>query len=512
MASKLLDLKPKRYRCPNCGKWHDWNNDSLTSYSFEDYAAVHCTSLPDKGDHINKFSSYPDGICYASTSLCLKQPISMLHQIPFFLMNVSNNKPIITYTLGDIKSYIESCFDDSFDIKDDLVNYDCSKCFFKKKCNLRKSLINSSASTITIGFEFEKSDYDEIVNSLYPEPVTEFKEVITMNNENKTTVWQHLYEKSPKENVELVKTWIRKYEKPIKWALPVVTVYAAYRILNSSKITVENIDNKCRKALGFHLDMLQDKKSLKHLMAFGGLTAAAYTAIKTISLVNNKAEISVEEVEKGLQNVEKASKKFAWIQAKTEALFPVAVSVVIVYVMTQKPVSFKKLKSFFAKAEIPTKLELYGEMLKLFLTEKLHINSDNEAEIKKFRIFALLASVVGMSIFLYGRKVLGDKAVKKEGENSKVNQKAKAFVKQLLQIMKKLMPTAFSGICTYLVTKNILKEDEFMEDLFDDNFEEITEDLETTTATDTEFQEVAEETEFPEVVKEKIQNQTETNE
>ena len=74
------------------------------------------------------------------------------------------------------------------------------------------------------------------------------------------------------------------------------------------------------------------------------------------------------------------------------------------------------------------------------------------------------------------------------------------------------MPTAFSGICTYLVTKNILKEDEFMEDLFDDNFEEITEDLETTTATDTEFQEVAEETEFPEVVKEKIQNQTETNE
>lgn len=503
MNPKLLDLKPTRYLCPYCGKWHDWAHDHSLGY----YGS--------KGIHFKcRTSSNPNEYVIVINDNFIYYTIK-----PFCKRFIERLKGKI-----ELSSIVESQFSSCVLFSVPSEAYCFNDCFFETCHFFRRGF----DTYINLGFEFEQSEYDEIVKPQEKEPqeleqsitkkkqesVTENKEDTTMNEEKKTTIWQQLYEKSPKENVELAKTWIRKYEKPIKWAVPVVTVYAAYRILNSSKITVENIDNECRKGLGFHLDMLQDKKSLKHLMAFGGLTAAAYAAIKAVSIVDNKSELSVEEVEEGLESVKKASKKFGWIQPKTEALFPLAVSVIIVYVMTQKPAWFEKIKSKLAKAEIPAKIELYGEMIKLFLADKLHIDLENEAETKKFRMFALFAGVVGISVFLYGRKVLGNKAVE-EGKNSKSNEKLEAFINQLLEVMKKIMPTAFAGLCTYLVTKNILKEDEIVDmeagDFFDADFEnEEAETSEENPAEEADFWEVTEEPQLPKDVEETAQEPTET--
>ena len=109
----------------------------------------------------------------------------------------------------------------------------------------------------------------------------------------KTTIWEQLYEHAPKENVEIAKEWAKKYKPTLKWAIPVVSIYAAYRILNSksSNLTIENIDGECEKKLGFGLDFLKDKNALRELMVLGGLSAGAYAAIKTVSAIYKKDDL-----------------------------------------------------------------------------------------------------------------------------------------------------------------------------------------------------------------------------
>ena len=70
---------------------------------------------------------------------------------------------------------------------------------------------------------------------------------------------------------------------------------------------------------------------------------------------------------------------------------------------------------------------------------------------------------------------------------SEINKKIEIFISQILDIMKKLMPTAFVGATTYLITKNILKPEE-KEEIEDESDEE---DLEK----ESEGTEIASETE-----------------
>lgn len=278
----------------------------------------------------------------------------------------------------------------------------------------------------------------------------------------KTTIWNQLYKHSPEENIEILKEWINKYKPTLKWAIPVISIYAAYRILNSknSNLTVENIDSECKKKLGFNLDFLKDKKALNELMVLGGLSAGAYAAIKAVSTIYQKddeTDVSVEKIEVGMDKLDGISKKFGFLQPKTEALLPIATSVIIVYVMTQKPKWFEVVKDKADKVcgNLSTRPSVYLEIAKLFIADKLNIDLNNKEDAQKFKNFALLGVIIGIGMLIYGKKIFGDKAVLNDGDaKNERNEELEAFISQLLSIMQKLLPTAFAGVTTFLVTKH----------------------------------------------------------
>ena len=268
----------------------------------------------------------------------------------------------------------------------------------------------------------------------------------------KNTIFDQLYRHTPEENVGLIKEWAEKYKPTLQWAVPVVSIYTAYRLLNSSKVDLTKIGKECEKKLGFAFEPLKDKKALRELMAIGGATAAAYVAIKGLGAIfNTEDEITSESVENGMSKLEKIHQKFAWITPKTEKLLPVAVSVIVFYMMTQKPEVLEgaKEKGKNIAEDLISKALVYLGLVKLFVADKLSIDLSNKEEVQKLKKFAFLAVVAGVGLFLYGTNN-SDKQEHIEQKN---------FVKQLLDIMKKLMPTAFAGVASYLVAKNFMPKE-----------------------------------------------------
>ena len=194
-------------------------------------------------------------------------------------------------------------------------------------------------------------------------------------------------------------------------------------------------------------------------------------------------ELSVEEIEGKMDSVEEAHQKFAWIQPKAEKLMPVATSVLVVYVLTQKPQWYEKVKDKVVAitGDASAKAGVYIEMAKLFIASKLNIDLDDEAQAKKFKTFALLAAIIGLCAFLYGKGVFN---TEEDQSFMEKNPQLKAFIEQAKEIMEKILPTAFSAVTTYMVTKRII----------DANDEESNLEAEKKNAVETDFTEVKEET------------------
>ena len=194
-------------------------------------------------------------------------------------------------------------------------------------------------------------------------------------------------------------------------------------------------------------------------------------------------ELSVEEIEGKMDSVEEAHQKFAWIQPKAEKLMPVAASVLVVYVLTQKPQWYEKVKDKVVAitGDASAKAGVYIEMAKLFIASKLNIDLDDEAQAKKFKTFALLAAIIGLCAFLYGKGVFN---TEEDQSFMEKNPQLKAFIEQAKEIMEKILPTAFSAVTTYMVTKHII----------DANDEESNLETEKKNAVETDFTEVKEET------------------
>ncbi len=104
------------------------------------------------------------------------------------------------------------------------------------------------------------------------------------------------------------------------------------------------------------------------------------------------------------------------------------------------------------------KVSVCLDFAKVFIADKLGVDLNDEEVAKKAKIFIVMGAIVGITALLYGRRALGERAVL-EGEEPK-NEKLEAFMSQLRSTMEKLLPTAFSGISTYLVTKNVLTSEE----------------------------------------------------
>ena len=339
---------------------------------------------------------------------------------------------------------------------------------------------------------FRERQLEEKENVQQPREVvlqTKKTEVAKKEEENiisKVTGFKkQIYEHSPKENVEIIKEFLEKYKGTLKWLIPVVSIYGAYRVLNAkdAKLNVSNLNQNCKKELGFEFDILKDKKVLQELIAFGGVVSGAYTLVKVFDSTDKHEEISVEEIEGKMDSVEEAHQKFAWIQPKAEKLMPVAASVLVVYVLTQKPQWYEKAKERVVAitGDVSAKASVYVEMAKLFIASKLNIDLDDEAQAKKFKTFALLAAIIGLCAFLYGKGVFN---MNEDESFMEKNPQLKAFIEQAKEIMEKLLPTAFSVVTTYMVTKHIIDDKEEKGSLEEDK----------ENAVETDFTEVKEET------------------
>lgn len=467
MRPKLLKLTPKRYRCPYCGEWHPWENmNSSDRFNLEYFdSSIYATSLYNVHGHMNTdpISFYfQDGYCYYRVVAPCSRIDDIEGKIAIEDIEESKTRPRVAFS---VKVTANSSLGG-----ESTCGYRCTA---TDTCLMHKLGDEGDRYHITVpfGFEFDEDEYFAIVGQSKKEEAKSKKEDNTMKKA--TTIWEQLYKHSPEENVNIAKEWAGKYKPTLRWAVPVATIYAAYRILNSkdSKITVKNIEDFSNKNLGFAFDSLKDKKALSHLMQWGKVTVGAYAAMKAASAIYqnvNPKEISVEQVEDGMEKLEEAKNKFGFIQPKTEALLPVAVSVIIVYIMTQKPAWFETVKEKAGNlaGDLSSKTEVYSEIVKLFLADKLHIDLEDAEEVQKAKKFAFLAVIIGVCVLLYGKKVIGVKTDAGDKKTSAFIEQMQSFMTQVISVMKKLMPTAFAGFATWLVSKKILAPDDLLEDSF----------------------------------------------
>ena len=449
LNKSIFKKQPLGIISPLCRRLHRWEGKSLDSYQgpFNSYN-YWCN-----GQELRIWITVFFDLVYPCEGIGIRQQFEV--KIQEFQNSQWGDKTI--FTINRLLKGERVCGADA-----------CSErfCDYSERCEYFLGEKGKYEVNVVAGFKFSEEDLDSI------EDEESKNNNITKNKEDTvmaTTLREQIYEHSPKENIELIKDFLERYKPALRWAVPVACVYGAYRIVNSKDIDVNELSKKCKKEMGFEFEVLKDKKTLKELVALGGIVAGAYAFCKVLNFAGNMTSPSIEEIEEKMETVEEAHKKFDWIQPKVEKLMPVAVSVLVVYVLTQKPQWFEKAKEKVDNVvgDVSTKTGVYLDMAKLFISAKLNIDLDDEEQAKKFRAFAMLSAVVGVGAFLYGKGVFN---MKDDESFMDKNPRLKEFIEQTKAIMEKILPTAFSAVTTYMVTKHIIDGEE--EQAFEDEDKE----------------------------------------
>lgn len=464
----LISMPLKGVLCPYCGSYHYAKKQKipifLTDFNEENVVTMYCENIHKSCRERYPYRFYVEKteedsymLHYQIANLCVFRRgavnasklsgFSITEHNEFGKGKTSRLELKVSQTL--LEEHVITRFQSS-----------CQNCEVIKNCEVSgylKEKPNYIKYPLYIGFEFD-TEVQKTIN---------FKEVNIMEGRNKRSLMEQLYEVSPKENFDILKGWVAKYKSTLQWAVPVVCIYGGYRILKHSSLNVDNIDKECNELLGFDLPLLKDKKELKKLVTLGVLAAGIYGFIKAVHSVDKKVgDVGIDDVEESLSKISDYRKKYDWIREETEPLLPVAVSVLVVYIMTQKPKWFEDAKEkiiAFTGERLDT-VKVYAEMVELFITSKLHIDINDEDKKKNMRFF-FLAAIIGISILLYGKSVMGKKADLEPGEEKNtVAEKMAPLVEQLMEIMKKLLPGAFAGFVTFLVAKKVVKPDETSEE------------------------------------------------
>lgn len=158
MEQKLLDLIPKRYLCPFCGEWHDWElSHKLSYYDASVFRAKLGCERQLLGCNDREMQIYfSDGYCYYRTiPTCSIGNLNLNNKIPIEDIVESSEEPRVTFAVpftaySDVGSRSE-----------------CSECDNRDRCLMYKlgDENNSRRMHITFGFEFEQSDYNSIAKT-----------------------------------------------------------------------------------------------------------------------------------------------------------------------------------------------------------------------------------------------------------------------------------------------------------------------------------------------------------
>ena len=467
---RVMRLTPKRIKCPFCGEYHEWEGSKLNAYDSSDNPYRYFCNETDVEIY------YENGKLHIEVnnncSVFYNKSISICAELSEIECDL--NKPEIVLPFSLVASEIISS--NQCD--------ECDNCYFRDNCELIRIGDRKAVDVAEYDYKFDLEFRIEFTSRYFDQYVingrqkkleslrakeTEAETGKQANKEEKAmgkekmSLRRMLYEKSPKENLEKVMKLGEKYKPTLQWAIPVVAVYGAYKILNSKSfdLSVNNVAEVCQERLGLRLAFLEDKKALKELMAIGGISSGVYGTIRLASTLftpKEEKDITVEDVESGLNKVEELHKKFPYIQPKFENLLPVALSVLLVYVSLHKPKFEGKMaqKVKDLTEDFRVKIETYLELFKLFVEDKFKMDLSSEEEQRKVKLVFAITAMLGIGVFLYGKKILvktNEEDTDKEAENEKMNE----FVKQARAIVEKIAPTLYTTLITFLVSKKILE-------------------------------------------------------
>lgn len=421
-SSELFEqLEPNGIICPFCGEVHPWEG-----WNWHHYCLSRASS---RGSCQMRYNNDKQELYYCTGITCQRANQEMNGAISIKEIEVQKDEPKITFCIP-FKSR-------------GMVNHKrCAECDFVEKCTFARLGEEGDGINMIVpfGLVFDREEYFKIVK----------ENDMSFTSEILRQFWKH----APEENFGIIKEWTEKHKSTLQWAMPVVSIYTAYRILKSPtfKSRLGKLGKECEEKLGFTLEPLNDQTALREIMIFGLSAAGAYAAINGIgSIFKDKDKRTFENLEKEMDNLEKVHKGFSWITPKTEALMPVAISVIVFYMMTQKPEAIKGAmeKGESIKEDLSCGAVMFFDFFKLFVKDKMKFDLNNKEEVKKLKKFAVLAAIAGGGIILYGTK----------NGNEKEHNVPEKFIKQLLQAMQKLMPTVFAGTTAYLVAKNFVPKE-----------------------------------------------------
>ena len=163
MNQKLLNLHPKRYLCPYCGCWHDWNLSEPLSYYDVFSADLACEKQESNGYYdldcykIRKTHiRFSNGYChYETMPTCDKANLDIDGQISIEDISEIPERAVVKFTVPFIPDR---------ELGSDMCCSDCSNTDICVMCKLSdaKLLPDSYSMDISFGFEFEQSDYEKI--------------------------------------------------------------------------------------------------------------------------------------------------------------------------------------------------------------------------------------------------------------------------------------------------------------------------------------------------------------
>ncbi len=470
MNSAIMRLKPHSFLCPFCGEKHRVESDTTGNLT------LRCAQM--WGDKTSLNVEFSENGVWIKSRYTACENLELNVTIGFYgfhEIEKSQSEKSITIILksDELEDYNYSKIKSYCDVS-------CSnKCYLYQHMDPSNGVI-----TVPLKFFYTDTDWEEIISMNQEEEVQDDQsdkeekkrenhadDDSTDSDENtntmceqqeednmtqqepklkqagnvpvkKETVLTRLYEYPPKENVELLKKTVEEHKPAVRFLVFATSIYLAYKILNKRdcKFNADNIDEFCKNNLGIELDFLKNKARVDDIISIGKGLLVLY-GLKQFDkhfLVDNIKNGSLED---GIQRVEEASKKSSSFDKKFEELFPVAISIIFMYIITRNPDWFEKAKQklITTGGDLYNKVQVYLEMAKLFIADKFDIDLDDKEECQNAIKFAVMAMILLVIAFVYGKKFIK----KVLGEDGEKETSISKFVKQIMKSMEKLMPKAF---------------------------------------------------------------------
>lgn len=151
------DFIPRRYLCPYCGEWHKWKlSHELSYYSDVLYIAdLECEKQGIRNSNYPMEIYFSKGNCYGRIKpICSRCNLTFNGKIPIEDIVEDDKKSRITFSVPFTIAYIPS-------------RDDCYGCRGREECLVRRlgELNEGHLKRIFLGFEFEKSDYNQFAKS-----------------------------------------------------------------------------------------------------------------------------------------------------------------------------------------------------------------------------------------------------------------------------------------------------------------------------------------------------------